>query len=63
MRDIKRIEPIMDNLTIVWEQHPDLRFWQLVSYVATYAPENKQGTDPFFWEDDIWAFALERAVK
>ena len=49
MRDPKRIARLLELYARVWEQCPDLRFYQLSKYIAKRAgyPE-----DPFYCEDD-----------
>lgn len=45
MRDINRIEPLLNKFKEVWELHPDIRFGQMV-YILT------SETDLFNVEDD-----------
>ncbi len=48
MRNIKRIEPFMKALAIIWQEKcPDWRFGQLMTNVL-----NSFDTDPFFIEED-----------
>ena len=49
MRDVKRVNETLEKLRVLWELNPDLRFFQLVSWVA----ECGYG-DPFYWEEDKW---------
>jgi len=50
MRDPKRIRPFLDQLARLWEQHPDLRFGQLIIWLdGGSMPANS-----FNWEESIW---------
>ena len=44
MRDIARIRPFCEELAVLWEKCPDMRFGQLVV--------NALGADSFYVEDD-----------
>lgn len=46
LRDIRRIEPLIEEFKVLWEKHPDLRFGQLVCNIM---PEDKL----YYVEDDI----------
>ena len=46
MRDINRIEPMLDELKCVWEQYPDLRLGQLICDIV---PEDKL----YYIEDNL----------
>lgn len=63
MRDIKRIDKFTNTLNKVWKQYPDLRFWQLFSLMLEHLPKEKENTDPFFWEEDVWVKMLELLDK
>lgn len=54
MRNPERIDTIVEMIRAVWHELPDYRFWQIINAALQYMPENKNNTDPFFWEDDIW---------
>ena len=45
MRDINRIEPLLDKLKELWKLNPDIRFGQLVYWITI-------GYDLFNIEDD-----------
>ena len=48
MRDVTRIEPMLEELKSVWEQYPDLRLGQLICDIAKGDGETfYQVTDPF----------------
>lgn len=51
MRDPKRINETLEKLRVLWELNPDLRFFQLISWIAEYGYGYR---DPFFWEEDKW---------
>ena len=46
MRDVNRIEPMLEELKCVWEQYPDLRLGQLICDIV---PEDK----PYYIEDNL----------
>ncbi|MBQ1734735.1 MAG: hypothetical protein II038_07630 [Lachnospiraceae bacterium] len=46
MRDINRIEPMLEELKCVWEQYPDLRLGQLICDIV---PEDKL----YYIEDNL----------
>lgn len=49
MRNPKRINETLEKLRVLWELNPDLRFFQLITWVAS----NGEG-DPFYWEENKW---------
>lgn len=46
MRDVNRIEPMLEELKCVWEQYPDLRLGQLICDIV---PEDKL----YYIEDNL----------
>ena len=56
MRDIKRIEPLLETLRKIWLQHPDYRLTQLLGNV--YGP-----IDPYYIEDDVLMERLKEYRK
>jgi hypothetical protein len=58
MRPIKRIDPFLDRFGVLWKQNQDLRFSQLLDLIATKMPIR----DPFFFEEDVWAKAIEELI-
>ena len=62
MRDIKRIEPIMNKVKDFWEKHQDLRFSQMLDYLISlcYEANGNDGSDIFFWEEDKWSELLDK---
>lgn len=60
MRDPARIAAITDKLGELWHEMPDLRFWQLLNCLTI--PKEKQNTDPFFWEDEVWLQIIENTL-
>lgn len=53
MRDPKRIPIFLDTLQALWEQHPDLRFHQLLSWIAHETRMDTGLADTFYVEDDV----------
>ena len=51
MRDIKRIEPLLETLRKIWLEHPDYRLMQLFG--------NVYRGDPYYIEDDDLLQRLE----
>lgn len=49
-RDISRIRTFCEKFAALWEQHPDLRFGQIISALPSFADSGK--TDIFYVEDD-----------
>jgi uncharacterized protein YihD (DUF1040 family) len=56
MRDINRIDPIIDKLREVWKQYPDLRLTQLMWILG------KSNYTFFYVEDDHIEKKLDRAI-
>ena len=57
MRDPNRIFPLCNKFAGFWQTYyPDLRFQQVIDLLATFMKE-----DPFYAEDDEWAYAIDRA--
>ena len=52
MRDINRIEPLMNELTEIWYTVPDWRFGQLISNFKCYIKFQHNIEDIFYIEDD-----------
>lgn len=50
MRDPKRIDVICKMIADLWHYYPDLRFFQLVSYIQTQIDSSSK--DFFYFEDD-----------
>ena len=51
MRDIDRIDNLLDNIRELWWRSPDLRLCQLLSSIADKADWNS--VDLFYLEDDV----------
>jgi uncharacterized protein YihD (DUF1040 family) len=60
MRNPNRIEPLLEELEILWKENPDLRFGQLV-----YATSQEIGysIDIFYPEDGYWLNAIKKLKK
>lgn len=56
MRDIKRIEPFMNELTEIWRTVPDWRFGQLIENFKRIAKVE----DLFYIEDDKMLEVLKK---
>ena len=56
MRDINRIEPLLNQLEMLWKLYPDLRFCQLV-YIIT------KGKNIFNIEDDKMLETIKNNIK
>lgn len=52
MRDFERISEFVDVFQQVWEEHPDWRFFQLVTNIQRYVSGGVLGADCFYMEDD-----------
>lgn len=55
MRDVNRIEPLLNKLKELWLLYPDMRFGQLVV--------NLLGRDPFYVEDYNTIKIIEGALE
>lgn len=51
MRDPNRIYPFLMEIATLWEQHPDLRFCQLITILESNA-RKEYTCDPFYLEDN-----------
>ncbi len=58
MRDIKRIEPLLDKLKELWLSSPDLRFGQMI-----YILQQQSKIDLFNIEDDEWLKIINIAIE
>lgn len=56
MRDPKRIEPFLAKLAELWNNHPDMRFNQLISYI-------NGPTDGFYTEDEETLLLIEERLN
>lgn len=57
-RNPNRIHEIMDKLQIIWEQSPDLRFFQLLNAMGL-----DSRVDYFFLEDDELLHILNEEIN
>lgn len=62
MRDINRIDKATALINEAWKTVPDFRLWQFINFMFEFIPENKIGTDPFFWEEDTFIETLEKMI-
>ena len=51
MRDLNRIKPFCEELSALWENHPDLRFGQIMHNLEGYCQWEKK-KDMLYIEDD-----------
>lgn len=60
MRELERINRIISLLQYIWEQHPDLRFNQLISTLQRlYSQENNEYGSKKMKEVDIFGDEVE----
>ncbi len=57
MRDKNRISIVLQQVAEIWEQHPDLRFMQMIDIL-----QSKNG-DMFYVEDDQFVNLLKIAME
>lgn len=60
-RDPIRITEVMLAIQTIWEQHPELRFWQLIAALKNYTNSynlQDENHDLFYIEDDVFLKAL-----
>ncbi len=59
MRNIHRIERILNKLDVIWLQYPDYRFFQLLSFIKGELLEVEDTADMFYLEDDELELVLD----
>ena len=57
MRDINRIDPLLQKLAEAWKKTPDQRFGQFM-----YNFFRRYGKDPFYAEDDEWMVGIQAYI-
>jgi len=63
LRNINRIDPLMQKFGELWKQCPDYRFGQLIYVIADKMVELEfTGGDIFFPEDDKWEIAIDALI-
>jgi len=63
MRDMKRIDPLMQKVGELWKQCPDYRFGQLIYVIADKLVELEfTGGDIFYPEDNEWKIAIDALI-
>lgn len=62
MRDPLRIPRILGKLETIWQDNPDLRFFQALDAVTRKIP-NTLGGDKFYVEDDVTEKAFDEWIK
>ena len=53
MRDPNRIYPFCNKLAAFWMKYPDLRFGQLIAFIA-------KNRDPFYWEEEDFEKIMDK---
>ena len=59
MRNKDRIRPFCERLAAAWERCPDMRFGQLICNAFSVS-NTGACKDPFFVEDDVTIFLIEK---
>lgn len=59
MRDIKRIDRILEKIGIIWKEHPDERFGQMLINMGLISDD----FDTWNVEDDVIEESLETNIK
>ena len=62
MRNINRIDPIMNELTEYWKANQDLRFFQMIGNLLQQSYCDCGG-DTFYKEDDVALEFLQEQIK
>jgi len=60
MRNINRIDPMLEDLKILWLKNPDLRLGQLLHMAAVTG--GWHDNDLFYLEDDKMASYIKKAI-
>lgn len=64
MRDPARIYRVMFKIETLWVKHPDLRFFQFMTWLKwSMIKENYIDIDPFSLEDDILEKILDKMLN
>lgn len=70
MRDVTRIDRIIDMFTLLWKNFPDLRFYQFIDFIYNSGLKFKlydKNQDMFFIEDDkieeLLNILIEKYIK
>ena len=63
MRDINRIQIVLDTLHDIWIKYPDLRFGQLIENIMIHHEKNHIGVcgvenNLWNWEEEKWLKAM-----
>jgi hypothetical protein len=61
MRDIKRIDPMVEKFRELWKKYPDMRFGQLLLFI--YSEFNRiEERDTFYIEDEKGLILLQEIL-
>lgn len=63
MRDPNRIDRVTKLLNKAWHYVPDFRFFQFISYLFEFMPEDVSKRDPFFHEENVVTDALKAMIE
>jgi len=65
MRDVKRIDRILEKIGKIWKRTPDQRLFQLLFNYTRLQATDKLGyvKDPFHYEDDDIEADLDRVIE
>jgi len=66
MRDPNRIPKVLAVIKEVWNQYPDLRFWQLLPVLQSYingVHGKPQNSDLFYLEDEAFMKDIKDVFK
>lgn len=63
MRDINRIDVLLNKFSELWHKYPDMRFWQMVMFLAGETYKDVKVQDLFFLEDDKAINTINRMLE
>lgn len=66
MRELSRIDRIMEKVELVWRRNPDLRYVQLVSAILSYGANAgviRARDDYFYLEDNEFEKVLDKMLE
>jgi hypothetical protein len=61
MREIDRIQRMIDKLKVVWSAYPDFRLGQLIEIIRLQSGDKND--DPFNVEDDVMENQLDEWIE
>lgn len=63
MRDLERIDVIIQKISELWKEVPDMRFFQLIHALSYAALEDHDIEDLFYLEDEHFIRTLNRCLE